>query len=89
MNQQQWMEQLEKEGFSNLMVPTLPADTDMGVHTHDEHTVHVILHGELVLTEAGEVQVLKEGDKFEIIAGTTHSAKTGPEGCTMIVGVKK
>lgn len=90
MNQAEWIKKLEAEGFTGLTVVTNKADIDFGEHTHDQHTVHVILVGELILTENGGVEKIKPGQQFEIPAGTTHSAKTGPdEVCTMIVGVKK
>ena len=50
--------------------------------------MHVILEGELTLLEKDGNKILKKGDKFEIPAGTTHSAKAGTEDFKMIVGVK-
>lgn len=94
----QWMEKLKREGFKDLAVCSNGPDTDFGEHTHEERTVHVVLNGELTLTpgresvgQGGEhegVTILREGDRFEIPAGTTHKAKCGPLGCTFIVGVE-
>ncbi|OHA32574.1 MAG: hypothetical protein A2928_03545 [Candidatus Taylorbacteria bacterium RIFCSPLOWO2_01_FULL_45_15b] len=83
------VKELEVEGFKNVRKFEQPANSDFGEHTHDEHTVHVIVMGELIISEKGKEKILKVGDRCEFPAGTKHSAKTGSEGLTMIVGVKK
>lgn len=87
-NVKQWIAELEKEGYKNVMVCPTPPGLDFGEHTHEEHTVHVILEGSLIIKdEHGEI-TLKKGSRFEIPKRTTHNAKSGPEGLKMIVGVK-
>lgn len=88
MTEQQWMETLKKDDYRNLTVCTNPPNTDFGTHTHHEQTVHVILKGTLTLVEHNESKTLCTGDRFEIPSGTTHHASCGPDGCTMIVGIK-
>lgn len=84
------IKKLEKEGYSDVQVCDIGGpNMDFGLHTHDEHTVHLILEGELILNENGKEEILKKGDQFEIFAGTTHTAKCGPRGCKFLVGVKK
>jgi quercetin dioxygenase-like cupin family protein len=85
MTEQEWMEKLANEGYQHLSIAKLPAEFD-DLHTHDEHTVHVMLEGELILIAESGTALLKPGDYFEIPAGTTHKAKTGQGGCRMIVG---
>lgn len=89
MNQEEWMKQLREEGFTDLSVHEFgTSDIPSGEHTHDVHTVHIILKGELHITENGETQTFKEGERVDFQAGTTHTAKTGSDGCTMIVGTR-
>jgi len=88
MNEQQWIEKLEAEGYRDLTVFTNGADAVFGEHTHHVTTVHVILKGALITQENGQERVIKQGERFEFPAGTTHTAKCGPDGCTMIVGIK-
>ena len=82
------IKKLENEGYRDIHVRPFAPDTEFPKHTHDMTTVHIILEGELTLIENGENKILKKGERFEIPAGTTHSAKCGPKGCTFIVGVK-
>src|SRR3989344_6672895 len=89
MDKEMWLEKLEKEGYKNVRIVEQPPNTDFGEHVHDEHTVHVIVMGDLIISEKGEEKILKVGDRCEFPAGTKHGAKTGSEGLTMIVGVKK
>lgn len=89
MYEQEWVDKLEKEGYKHVAVVQNGPNSLFPEHTHEEHTVHVILEGELTLIEEDGNKTLKKDDRFEIPAGTTHSAKCGPEGCTFVVGVKK
>lgn len=89
MTEAQWIKKLEEEGYKNVATCSNPPNADFGEHTHDEHTVHIILHGELLLIDGEGIQVLRSGDRFEILPGTTHTAKCGTEGCNFVVGVKK
>ncbi|HYF10213.1 MAG TPA: cupin domain-containing protein [Candidatus Paceibacterota bacterium] len=88
MNEKDWVAELEREGYTQVAVCANGPDTDFGEHTHEEHTIHVILEGELTLTDETGSETLKRGQRFEIPAGTKHHAKCGPDGCTFVVGVK-
>lgn len=91
MNQQEWEMQLETEGFSDIRLVTVRQDEMPNEpHTHDQETVHVVMKGKLMITDAAGVTTTYEvGDRVDFPAGTTHTAQTGPEGMKMIVGVKK
>lgn len=86
MTQQDWLDQLTQEGYKNLNVVSMPANTDFGQHHHPETTVHVILSGELTMTDEQDSLTLKPGERFTIPAGTTHHACCGDEAFLMIVG---
>jgi hypothetical protein len=40
------------------------------------------VQGEMWLTQHGATQHLKPGDRFEVIRGTPHVEKYGPQGAT-------
>ncbi len=83
--------ELETDGYTDIQLVSIrPDDLPAESHTHDQETVHVIMKGKLVITDAAGVETTYEqGDRVEFPAGTTHVAKTGPEGMKMLVGVKK
>lgn len=87
MTEEAWKEKLTEEGYGHLETVTLLVNFD-DTHTHDVRTAHVILEGSLTLVEDGSTTVLNPGDFFEIPSGTRHTAKTGSDGCRMIVGWK-
>lgn len=89
MDKRTVIKKLEKEGFTDIRVCPIPPRFDSGEHTHDEHTVHVILTGELTITDKNNTKTFYPGDCVEFGAGTTHSAKGGAKKGSMIVGVKK
>lgn len=89
MNEQAWMEKLEQEGFTDVRVCPIEPGVDSGEHTHDKHTVHVILNGELIITDHGATKTFRPGDRVEFPAGTTHKARGGSNRGRMIVGVEE
>ena len=89
MNEQEWIERLNKEGFTEVRVCPIPPNVDMPEHTHDEHTVHVILDGELTITDSEGVRMFRPGDRVEFPAGARHKARGTTENGTMIIGVKR
>ena len=88
LNEKEWTKKLKKEGFSDIRVCPLPPNIDTDEHTHDQHTVHIILSGELVISDDSGTKIYLPGDRVEFPAGTTHKAKGSGNG-EMIVGVKK
>lgn len=89
MNEKEWIAKLKNEGFKDIRVCPVEPTSEFGEHSHDEHTVHVILKGELHVKDKTGKKTMKEGDYFEFPASTTHSTKTGPHGVTFIVAVRK
>jgi quercetin dioxygenase-like cupin family protein len=88
MTEQEVIEQLQDEGFTDIGIFEGGPNQEIEEHTHDKTTVHVMLEGQFTMNEQGKIQVLSAGDRFEVPAGTTHTAKCGPEGCKFVVGVK-
>lgn len=88
MNEKQWIEQLTKEGYKNVAVCPNGPNTEFPEHTHEQQTAHVILTGELMLVGKDGMKTMKLGERFDIPAGTTHTATCGPDGCTFVVGFK-
>lgn len=88
MIEQEWKNVLADEGFKEIYVRQDGPNVEYPDHTHQKLTVHVILAGEMTLNDHGKIKNLKAGDRFEIKAGTMHSAKMGASGCKYIVGEK-
>ena len=86
MTEQQWTELLKQEGFANVYVWEDEANFEYPDHTHEKKTVHIILKGQMELNSKGRIQKLSAGQRLDIPAGTTHSAKMGPEGCRYLAG---
>lgn len=86
MTTDDWKKKLAEDGFDSIFVAHDKAGVVYPDHTHVNTTAHVILEGEMTLTREGNEKTLHVGERFDIPAGTTHSAKMGPEGCTYVVG---
>ena len=89
INEQQAKDMLAKEGFGNINVWEDGPNFEYGQHTHEKLTAHIILEGEMPLTDhLGQEKALKVGDRLDIPAGTVHKAKMGDMGCKYAVGEK-
>jgi len=88
MTETEWIQKLEDEGFTEVRVCPIPPELDMPAHTHDVHTVHVILDGELVIADQAGERVFRPGDRVEFPAGTTHRGWGKQDAGRMIVGVR-
>lgn len=87
-NEKEWIRKLKREGFTELRVCPIPPDEDLPEHTHDRYTVHVILSGELIITDAAGARIFRPGDRVDFRAGTTHTARGNSNPGTMIIGEK-
>lgn len=86
-NQQKLMEKLKKEGFIDIRVCPLPPNENLPEHTHSQHTVHIILSGELVISDKIGTKIYKSYDRVEFPSGTIHKAR-GTKTGEMVIGVK-
>jgi len=90
----QWMDtrelekQLHAEGFHHTYVWQDRGGAYYPDHTHATETAHIILDGEMTLTQGGETRTYKTGDRVDVPAGAVHSAKMGPSGCRYLIGEK-
>lgn len=89
MDKEALIKQLQDEGYTEVRVCPIPPNQDFPEHTHDIHTVHVILDGELTIIDASGTNTYRPGDRVEFPAGTTHKARGKTDTGTMIIGVKK
>ena len=88
MNESEAKQQLQKEGFSTIYIWQDGPNAFYGDHTHPVLTAHIILDGEMTLTQQGEIKTYKEGERVDVPAKTVHSAKMGPNGCKYLIGEK-
>jgi hypothetical protein len=80
--------QLAAEGFSHTFVWQDGANAHYPDHTHGGLTAHIILDGEMTLTQGGASHTYRVGERCDVPAGAVHSAKMGPSGCRYLVGEK-
>jgi len=81
-------EKLEIEGFSGIFVHRDSPDAFYPDHTHSGITAHIVLEGDITVTSEGKTTTYQPGQRFDVPAGETHSAKIGPNGCRYMIGEK-
>ena len=88
INEQEFREQLRRQGFSRVYVWEDGAGAFYPDHTHDGLTAHIILGGEMTLTMRGESKTYRTGDRCDVPADAMHAARIGPDGCRYMIGEK-
>jgi len=88
MNEIDWEIKLRQEGFTHFFVWQDAPGTFYPDHIHPVTTAHIILEGEMTLTVGGKTQTFQAGERSDVPARATHSAKMGPAGCRYLIGEK-
>jgi mannose-6-phosphate isomerase-like protein (cupin superfamily) len=79
-------EQLRREGFLHTYVWQDGPHAYYPEHTHPTETAHIILEGEMTLTQGGQTRTYRAGERVDVPAGAVHSARMGPQGCRYLIG---
>ena len=83
-----WERRLHEEGFAHTYAWQDGPNAFYPDHTHPVETAHIILDGEMTLTQGGEARTYGVGERCDVPAGATHSAKMGSQGCRYLIGEK-
>jgi quercetin dioxygenase-like cupin family protein len=79
MDEKKLAEQLRNAGFALTYVWQDAPNAHYPDHTHPEETAHIILSGEMTLTMASQIETYRAGQRRDVPAGATHSARIGPK----------
>jgi quercetin dioxygenase-like cupin family protein len=79
---------LQGEGFLHTYVWQDEPNAFYPDHTHATETAHIILDGEMALTQGGETRTYCVGERCDVPAGAVHSARMGLRGCRYLIGEK-
>lgn len=88
MDEEEIIKSLRKEGFKGLFVHTDSPGAFYPEHTHSTETCHFVLEGEMTVYINENTETYSGGQRFDVPAGETHSARAGSEGCRYIIGEK-
>lgn len=88
MTEQEYIDKLHQEGYTKIKVVHMKPGETPGQHTHKRASVHIILSGELFITDEDGTKVYEKGDRVEFAPDTSHSAAVGTEDFAMVVGFK-
>jgi quercetin dioxygenase-like cupin family protein len=88
IDEEEFKEQLRRQGFSRVYVWQDAAGAFYPDHTHEGLTAHIILDGEMTLSMRGKAKTYRTGDRCDVPAGAVHAARMGPEGCRYMIGEK-
>ena len=88
VDQRSLEQQLHDEGFLQTYVWQDGPNAFYPDHTHATETAHIILDGQMALTQGGETHTYNVGERCDVPAGAVHSARMGPRGCRYLIGEK-
>jgi len=78
-------QQLACEGFDAVVWSDGPG-ADYAPHQHEHDESLWVIRGEITFGIGGERHPLGPGDRLMLPAGTVHTAVTGAEGATYLIG---
>jgi mannose-6-phosphate isomerase-like protein (cupin superfamily) len=81
-------EKLQSEGFRHTYIWQDGPNAYYPDHSHPVETAHIILDGEMTLTQNGQKHTYHAGERVDVPARTVHSARMGPTGCRYLIGEK-
>ena len=76
------------EGFLHTYVWQDSPNENYPDHAHSTETAHIVLEGEMTVTQEGKTRTFKTGERCDVRAAAVHSARMGPNGCRYLVGEK-
>jgi mannose-6-phosphate isomerase-like protein (cupin superfamily) len=86
MEEKELAKKLQQEGFGHTYVWQDGPNAHYPDHTHAMETAHIILSGEMTLTQGGNAETYRAGQRCDVPAGVVHSARMGPQGCRYLIG---
>jgi len=88
MKEDDYRIQLRSEGFTHIYTWQDRPGTFYPDHTHPTLSAHIILDGEMSLTQNGQSRTYRPGERCDVPANCVHNARMGPEGCRYLIGEK-
>ncbi len=84
----EWMIELAREGYSNLLFwDAIPFEFD-DEHAHDRDHKIVVFSGDMEITIGYQTVHLGAHDYYEIPSATIHVARIGGDGCRYLIAEK-
>ncbi len=88
MNEAQFRQQLQEQGYSKAQSLEYEPNSVKDMHTHDFSAFALVLSGAFTLvTEDGPV-THRPGEACKLAAGTLNCEQTGASGATILIGKK-
>ena len=88
MNEAQFKQQLEEQGYSEAQSIDYEPNMANDMHTHDFSAFVLVLSGEFTLVTEGGSATHQPGESCKLAAGTLHSEQTGASGASLLIGKK-
>ena len=88
MDPQMFIDQLNREGFDEVVTTRLPANEQRAAHAHPFEVKALVTDGEVTLGVAGQSTTYRSGDVFTMARGCEHTELYGPLGVGYVVGRK-
>lgn len=83
--EEQWRRKFLDEGFDDVFIWRDGPNVVYPDHSHPFTSSHVILEGEMTVVTEDHGQILKPGDRMDVIKGTIHTVKIGKDGCRYVI----
>ncbi len=88
MNEAQFKEQAQAQGYAEAQVLELAANLTGDMHTHDFSAFAFVVRGEFTMVTEDGSATHQPGEACKLAAGTLHAEQTGANGATILLAKK-
>jgi hypothetical protein len=88
MNQAQFIQLLEQEGYPQAIEVKQVPNGSLGDHTHPFAVMALVTKGNIDLTIDGQTKAYAAGDVFQLRFEELHAESYGPDGVTYLASRK-
>jgi quercetin dioxygenase-like cupin family protein len=89
MNTEQFLLQLQRDGFPDPVEVQQSSNGQLGNHEHPFEVRALVIQGSIDITIGGESRTYGAGDVFELGFKEVHSESYGPEGVKYLASRKQ
>ena len=85
MNEEQFRQRAQEQGYGDFQVKDYAPDRDGPLHTHEFSVMLLVVEGQFALAFEDGTTSYRPGEVCELAANVMHTERTGPTGAKVLL----
>ena len=85
MNEEQFRQRAQEQGYGNFQIRDYVSNNDGHLHTHDFSVMLLVIQGQFALAFEDGTTDYRPGEVCELAANVIHTERTGPAGAKVLL----